>query len=717
MNANTSGCDRQRIDDFLNSDQIGLGDAQLVDHLDSCEACRQYIESQAADAESWSTAAEMLQPGEFDRAGTAEYSAATVGCQRIERPIVIQSVLDSLSPSDDPHRLGRLGGYEVTGVVGAGGMGVVLKAIDPSLDRVVAIKVMASHLATSATARKRFSREAKAAAAVLHPNVIPIHCVSNDDAIPYLVMAYIRGGSLQKRLEQQGPFSTTEVLRIGSQIAAGLAAAHEQGLVHRDVKPENILLEEGVERVTLTDFGLARTVDDASVTQYGTIAGTPQYMSPEQARGESVDQRSDLFSLGSVLYALCTGRPPFRADSSHGVMRRINDETPIPIRELNPETPEWLCAIIGRLMAKDKADRFTSADDVHELLESCLSHAQQPTATRLPEIPQAPQKKRNPPILKILVGVFTMVTAVTGILFALGVFSTPQQEQGIDQEQHTVNATQDGAGGQAEAIAYKPSPATQKMLDDLVREIKLKKSLWGDSDAVKHNFRNSELRKAIVELIRDRLQTVQAGKLKDTGQTVNELRGLAQLFQQASQPTESTYNTAAKLSEICWPVLLAGYPEEFNEAIVELTVPYLAIRVNDKMAEAGRPTEPLGWDVQSAHALALARAGKTKEALKENETLMKKIDVNVRKGRLPDPKSEFLGTLRSQKSLLKQALLQKALILAIAGRTVDSVDASTAAGHIEVTNPTEDDQSAIQEVLPALSKAMGGDPFGAGGGA
>ena len=130
-------------------------------------------------------------------------------------------------------------------------------------------------------------------------------------------MAYIRGGSLQKRLQCEGPLTTVEILRIGSQVAAGLAAAHEQGLVHRDIKPENILLEDGVERVTLTDFGLARAVDDASVTREGTIAGTPQYMSPEQARANRSTRQSDLFSLGSVLYALCTGRPPFRAETSY----------------------------------------------------------------------------------------------------------------------------------------------------------------------------------------------------------------------------------------------------------------------------------------------------------------------------------------------------------------------------------------------------------------
>ena len=257
-----------------------------------------------------------------------------------------------------PQMLGRLGGYEVSGVVGAGGMGVVLKAIDKSLDRTVAIKVLAPHLATSGAAGKRFAREAKAAAAVLHPNVIAIHSVSNDESLPYLVMPYVRGTSLQKRLDQEGPLSLQEILRIGSQIAAGLAAAHAQGLVHRDIKPANILLEEGVERVTITDFGLARAVDDATITHSGMIAGTPQYMSPEQARGEAVDPRSDLFSLGSVLYAVCTGRPPFRAETSYGVMRRITDDEPTPIREINPDIPEWLCQIIGKLMSKRAADRY-----------------------------------------------------------------------------------------------------------------------------------------------------------------------------------------------------------------------------------------------------------------------------------------------------------------------------------------------------------------------
>ncbi len=148
------------------------------------------------------------------------------------------------------------------------------------------------------------------------------------------------------------------------QTAAGLAAAHAQGLVHRDIKPANILLENGVERVKITDFGLARAADDASLTQTGVVAGTPQYMSPEQAEGKPLDHRTDLFSLGSVLYAMCTGRPPFRASGTMAVLKRVCEDTPPPIREINPEIPEWLVAIIDKLHAKEPADRFQSAAEV-----------------------------------------------------------------------------------------------------------------------------------------------------------------------------------------------------------------------------------------------------------------------------------------------------------------------------------------------------------------
>ena len=169
------------------------------------------------------------------------------------------------------------------------------------------------------------------------------------------------------------------------QIASGLAAAHAQGLVHRDIKPANILLEDGVERLKITDFGLARAADDASLTRTGVIAGTPQFMSPEQARGEGVDSRSDLFSLGSVMYAMCTGRPPFRAETSYGTLQRICDSQPRPICEINPEIPAWLAAIVAHLHEKDPEDRFQTAQELAGLLEQCLAHLRQPLMVALPE--------------------------------------------------------------------------------------------------------------------------------------------------------------------------------------------------------------------------------------------------------------------------------------------------------------------------------------------
>ena len=410
-------CDTKIIEQFFESEETEL-DPRLSMRLETCSQCRAYFDKLAADFTMWEEANLMLQRDEFDVASRVD------PCRVLEAPNIskdaLQSVLDILDPTDDPHQLGRLGGYEISGVIGVGGMGVVLKGFDLSLDRVIAIKLMAPQLANNKNARKRFSREARAAAAILHPNVIPIHSVNESGKVPFLVMAYIRGESLQGRLDRQGPLNIEETLRIGTQIAAGLAAAHEQGLVHRDIKPENILLEGGVERVTITDFGLARAVDDHTITQLGTITGTPQYMSPEQALGEPIDQQSDLFSLGSVLYTACTGRPPFDADSSLGVMRKIVDETPVPIPS-SQNSPWWLAAIIEKLMSKDKTNRFESAAAVRSLLERCLGHVQEQHAIALPlelsRLNQAPKgpNKFYPIPTRGVIGIACSILFVTAI--------------------------------------------------------------------------------------------------------------------------------------------------------------------------------------------------------------------------------------------------------------------------------------------------------------
>lgn len=253
-----------------------------------------------------------------------------------------------------------------------------------------------------------------------------IHSVNPNAKLPYLVMPYVACQSLQERLDQQGPLDVKDVLRIGMQAAFGLSAAHAQGLVHRDVKPANILLETNVDRVLLTDFGLARAVDDATLTRTGIIAGTPQYMSPEQANGDAVDHRSDLFSLGAVLYAMCTGRPPFRADTTFGILRRIRETAPRPIREINPEIPQWIERIVMKLLAKDVAERFGSAVEVATLLEQSLAHVQQPTSVDLPTgvgewllVPKQERDSRQSldwPRKYLVFGTLFSISAVVGIL-------------------------------------------------------------------------------------------------------------------------------------------------------------------------------------------------------------------------------------------------------------------------------------------------------------
>ncbi|GAA4453094.1 serine/threonine-protein kinase [Novipirellula rosea] len=406
----TGWCDPSRVEAFLSESLTEAEEVSWMSHLDECASCRERLQNAAADKKTWLQWESVLQDAIDDTV-----SLSTTGSQREfsdneSADHSVQRVIEMLVPSDDPEMLGRIGVYEVTGVVGAGGMGIILKGHERSLDRIVAIKVLAPHLATSGAARHRFGREAKAAAAVVHPNVIAIHSVSNEGPLPFLVMPYVPGDSVQQRLDRRGPFEIIQVLRIGRQIAAGLAAAHEQGLVHRDIKPANILLAGGVDRVIITDFGLARAVDDASMTRSGIISGTPQYMSPEQARGESIDVRSDLFSLGSVLYSMCAGHSPFRAETSYGVLHRIIHESPRSIREANPSVPIWLSRFFEQLHAKLPNDRIQSATQVERLLTTCIAHLEQPDQSSVPFELLEPARKSKSNSVSLLVGEKNMET-------------------------------------------------------------------------------------------------------------------------------------------------------------------------------------------------------------------------------------------------------------------------------------------------------------------
>jgi hypothetical protein len=387
MKRSTSPCSDDQLRVLLHGTDQDEDYRNAAGHLECCSRCQSRLAELAGSGDEWSEVRQSLTGDEMDRQIESEQAGRAWNTSVYRgRTVTWTDSLSSqlLAPPSHPEMLGRLGRYEVERVIGTGGMGVVFKAFDSDLNRPVAIKVLAPHLAGHGAARKRFSREARAAAAIVHEHVVAIHNVESDSEPPFLVMQYVAGESLQGRIDRVGPLTVIEILRIARQTAAGLAAAHEQGLVHRDVKPSNILLEEGVERTLLSDFGLARASDDASLTHSGHALGTPHYMSPEQARGDEVDCRSDLFSLGSVMYAMCTGRPPYRAETSYGVLRRITDSDPRPIREVNADIPQWLCALIDKLHAKAPDCRYDSAAEVAELLAHCLAHAQQPHAQPLP---------------------------------------------------------------------------------------------------------------------------------------------------------------------------------------------------------------------------------------------------------------------------------------------------------------------------------------------
>ncbi len=287
-------------------------------------------------------------------------------------PVASPPTFDFLAPPEGPDELGRLGGYRVRKHLGTGGMGVVFQAEDDRLQRPVALKVLRPELARDPDSRQRFLREARAAAAVVNDHVVPVYEVGEDRGVPFLAMQLLKGLSLEERLRRPGPLTVPQVLRLGRQIALGLRAAHERGLIHRDIKPANLWVEpEHGGRVKVLDFGLARPVDpEEGLTSHGAIVGTPAYMSPEQARGEAVDARGDLFSLGCVLYRLATGQVPFRGRSNLAVLSAVTSHHPRPPRELNPAVPPSLSDLVMRLLAKAPADRPASARAVAEALQA-----------------------------------------------------------------------------------------------------------------------------------------------------------------------------------------------------------------------------------------------------------------------------------------------------------------------------------------------------------
>jgi len=263
--------------------------------------------------------------------------------------------------------------YHVTGVLGEGAMGVVYKALDPRIDRIVAIKTIHPGMMMPGMAEEmaaRFLREIRAVGNLRHPNIVAIYDTDEQDGVPFYVMEYVEGRELSELFRENARFAMDQVLHIGRQLLDAFAYTHQRGIIHRDIKPANIFItNEG--DVKVADFGIAR-VENSELTQAGTSLGTPSYMSPEQCAGQAVDNRSDLFSIGIVLYQLLTGEKPFQGSSTHAVIHHILQSTPERPSALNPALSTAVDKLMERALAKNPADRFQSAEEFLRAWEAAL---------------------------------------------------------------------------------------------------------------------------------------------------------------------------------------------------------------------------------------------------------------------------------------------------------------------------------------------------------
>ncbi len=289
-----------------------------------------------------------------------------------------------LEPAVEADEIGRLGNFRVLRLLGTGGMGMVFHAEDLTLRRPVALKVMRPDVGGDAESWPRFLREARALAAIRDEHLVTIYHAAQDGPVVYLALELLQGESLEDRMKRPPPLTLAAILRLAREIATGLAVIHRSGIVHRDIKPANLWLEAPDGKVKILDFGLARVnTEETRLTHSGLVVGTPAFMSPEQASEKPVDARSDLFSLGCILYALCTGFRPFQGQTTMALLTALAVEDPRPVHQLNPAIPEALSGLIMQLLAKDPQDRPASAEAVVECVRQIESGHGVPVAQRV----------------------------------------------------------------------------------------------------------------------------------------------------------------------------------------------------------------------------------------------------------------------------------------------------------------------------------------------
>lgn len=392
--------------------------------------------------------------------------------------------------ASSPEVLGKIGPFDLLEAIGAGAMGIVYKAFDRDLHRYVAIKILSPSLCLHESAKLRFIREAQAAASIDSPYVVPIHSVSVSNDIPYLVMNYVPSVDLQTHLQRQGPMSLRDSIAVAYQVAEALIAAHARSIIHRDIKPSNILIEPTTLRAVLTDFGLARISDEVGLTMSGATAGTPSFMSPEQAKGEKVETQSDWFSLGSVLYAMLTGQPPYQGAHSYAVVHSLIHASVPKASTIRPTLPPWVDRLLQQLMNHEVGERLVGVNACESLRETLL-HIEHPDLHSLPEHLAPPIPRRSQLHWTSITIASTLFVVMAIAVFQFSLFQTIKSGS---KDEHSSRSAQ---------LSVKQDPkrndAAQRA--DLSQAAELDDTglllFWDDEDEAKSSLQNirNELKK------------------------------------------------------------------------------------------------------------------------------------------------------------------------------------------------------------------------------